>query len=62
MKTFHRANLPKSIRYNKKEYLYDGKNKTEKSIRVLVLSTRLRGKSNLWGKPYKPSEFFLNPV
>lgn len=61
MKTFHRVNLPKEIKYNGKTYRYNSEGKTEKSVRVLVLSTRLKGKLDLHGKPYQPNEFFFNP-
>ena len=60
MKTFNRAHLPEKIKYNKKEY----KRVTDRgprSIRVLVMHTRLRGMLDLHGKPYQPSEFFFDP-
>jgi len=60
MKTFNRASLPEEIRYNGKVYKYAAKQGT-RSIRVLVMATRLRGRLDLHGKPYQPNEFFFDP-
>jgi hypothetical protein len=62
MKTFNRTFLPDLIKYNGKDYIFNGKAKTDKSIRVLVLSRNLRGKTDLHGKPYQPHEFFFEPT
>jgi hypothetical protein len=50
------------IKYNGKNYIFNGKTKTDKSIRVLVLSRNLKGRTDFHGKPYKPNEFFFEPT
>jgi hypothetical protein len=58
MKTFNRTFLPKTINYNKA--IYTKGEKTNNSIKVLVLSRRLKGKLNLHGKPYQPTAHYYN--
>lgn len=70
MKIFNRASLPSKIVYNGKNYFYDsGKTLLHKEhkqfnkqdcILIKVLSTRLKGKTDLHGKEYKPSEWVFN--
>ncbi len=65
MVTFRRANMPENFifKYNNKVYSFDGTNtKTDKSICIEVLSSRLKGKTDLHGQPYKPSKFYFNPI
>lgn len=59
MTTFYRANLPQHINHNGKTYVRG--EKTTKSIKVAVLSTRLKGAVDLHGQPYKPNEYYFNP-
>ena len=65
MKTFYRTYLPDFINYNGKKYIYFGsKNlnkKPDKAIIVKVLSRNLRGKTDLHGLPYKPTEWYFIP-
>ena len=60
MKTIKRTHLPDSITYNKKTYKRGAR--TEKSIRVEVLSTRLKYRTDLHGHPYSPTVWYFNPV
>lgn len=66
MKKFSRCNLPDSIMYNGKKYLYlCGKHENKdmyagkKCVQVNVLSRILRGRTDLHGRLYKPSEFIF---
>lgn len=66
MKVFNRANLPESIMYNGFRYVYlcgkhENKDKYigKKVIQINVLSRNLRGKTDLYGNPYKASEFIF---
>lgn len=70
MKTFTRENLPEQIKYNNKVYQFNaelsGKYAMDKStllpfdaIKVTVLNRRLRGKTDLYGKDYIPSDFIF---
>lgn len=54
MKAFNKTFLPLQIKYNGQIYTYnkDG----AKKILVKVLSRNLRGRTDLWGNPYKPTE------
>ena len=60
MKTFNRTSLPEQIKYNGKVYVRG--ERTDKSIRVLVLQTRLKGRTDLWGHPYRPTEWYYNKI
>lgn len=60
MKTFKRTSLPEQIVYNNKVYRYGSK--TEKSIKVEVLSRRLKKSLDLYGNYYKPTEHYFNPI
>ena len=70
MKVFNRASLPSKIVYNGKNYFYDSTftrlHKEHKvfnkkhCILVKVLSRRLKGKTDLHGKEYQPSEWVFN--
>lgn len=72
MPTFHRASLPKSIKYNGKEYvknaLYSSLYSEGKlfavtqHIKVHVLSRRLKNKLNFHGKPYQPTKWIFTPI
>lgn len=59
MKTINRSYLPEFIKYNGKKYIYG--EQTDKSIKVLVLSTALRKKTNICGNYYKPTVHYFNP-
>lgn len=70
MKTITRANLPEQVKYNNKVYQFNaelsGKYSLNKStvlpdnaIKVAVLSRRLKGKTDLHGKSYKPCMFIF---
>lgn len=66
MKIFSRCNLPESITYNGKKYVYlcgkhENKDKYigKKCVQVNVLSRRLKNATDLHGNPYKPSEFIF---
>lgn len=70
MKTFKRTYLPDQIRYNNKVYEVDielsslysmGKINTipKDAIKIEVLSKNLKGKSDLYGKPYVPTIFIF---
>lgn len=66
MKKFSRCNLPESIKYNGKTYIYlcskhgnKDRYAEKKCVQVNVLSRNLRGKTDLHGKPYKPSEWIF---
>ncbi len=66
MKKFSRCNLPESINYNGKTYIYlCGKHENKdmyagkKCVQVNVLSRILRGRTDLHGRLYKPSEFIF---
>lgn len=59
MKTFSRTSLPSEINYNNKTYVRG--EKTSKSIKVEVLSSRLKGKRNVHGSLYKPTVHYYNP-
>ena len=75
MKTFDRANMPETIKYNNKVYYYlsgahEKKNviaafcKSEglKMIGVNILSARLKHRTDLHNQPYRPSQFiFTSP-
>lgn len=60
MKTINRTSLPNKIVYNGKIYVRG--EKTGNSIKVLVLSTSLKNKVDIYGKPYKPNEYYFNPI
>lgn len=60
MKTFNRASLPQSIAYNGKTYVRG--EKTAKSVKVLVLSSNLKKRTDLYNRPYTPTEWFFNPI
>ena len=66
MKKFSRCNLPETIMYNGKKYVYlcgkhENKDKYigKKCVQVNVLSRRLKGVRDLHGNFYKPSEFIF---
>lgn len=66
MKIFSRCNLPESIKYNGKKYVYlCGKHENKdiyigkKCVQVNVLQRNLRGRTDLHGRLYKPSEFIF---
>lgn len=59
MRTIRRTFLPDKINYNNKVYVRGGR--TEKSIRVEVLSRRLRGVTDLYGNLYTPTVWYYNP-
>lgn len=59
MTTIRMAYLPDEIKVKNKIYAMG--EKTVNSIRVEVLSRRLRGKKDLHGNLYNPSVFFFNP-
>jgi len=59
MKTFNRTSLPEQIKYNGLVYT---RNTGEipvgcKCVKVLVLQTILKTKRDLFGQPYKPTEW-----
>jgi len=60
MRTLKRAYLPREITVNNK--IYKRGEKTSKSIRMEVLSSKLKGKLNLHDEPYTPTVHFFNPV
>lgn len=60
MKTFKRTSLPSEIKYNNKTFIRG--EKTENSICVEVLSTRLKNVLDYHNKPYKPTIHFFNPI
>lgn len=60
MKTFNKTFLPDLIQVNGKTYRLG--NRTPQSVKVNVLQTSLKGKFDLHGKPYKPREYYFNPV
>ena len=73
MKTFKRANLPEQINYNSKVYKVDIElsalysiGKTNKvpndSIKVEVLSRKLKSSTDIYNRPYKPSIFIFTPI
>ncbi len=73
MKTFKRAKLPREVKYNNKMYevniklssLYAiGRRKTipKDAIKVDVLSSRLRGKTDYYGNKYTPSTFIFTRI
>ena len=70
MKTFNKTYLPEFINYNGLKYtleqsctnergakydLMDLNCKGKKVIQCNVLSKNLKGKTDLWGRPYKPT-------
>lgn len=69
MKIFYRTSLPEQIKYNgniykrdsdKTSLLRDGillSGQCKGSVIVKVLARKLRGKENLHGKPYQPTQF-----
>jgi hypothetical protein len=70
MKKITRASMPDSITYNKKVYTLDSKkthfwmNKAYliddyNCILVVVTNSRLKDKTDLNGKPYRPAEFIF---
>lgn len=61
MKTFKRTNLPENIRYNGEVYKLDLSNDRQfkKTVIVEVLSPQLKNRTDLWGKPYKPTRFYF---
>ena len=72
MKTFNKTFLPKEIKYNKKIYVCDhdltidkifekGKEIPKGYIKVLVLQRNLKGKTDAFNQPYKPSVFYFKP-
>lgn len=72
MKTFKRSYLPDSIEYNGKKYIPDHDSSTNiqlgiqirprpNSIKVVVTNPRLKGKTDLHGKPYPSSTYYFIP-
>lgn len=54
MKTFYRTYLPESIKYNGK--IYGRYNEvSDDFVIVKVLSRNLKGRTDLYGHPYKPT-------
>ena len=73
MKTFKRASLPEQINYNGKVYKVDielsalySVGRTNKvpngAIKVEVLSRRLKNRTDIYNRPYKPSIFIFTPI
>lgn len=66
MKTFNRTYLPEQIKYNGKIYKVCGNptlTRPEKNfIKVLVLSRNLKGRTDLYGNLYKPTEWYFKPI
>lgn len=60
MKTFKKTYLPEVVKYSGKNY--ERGEKTDKSIKVEVLSRNLRGRTDLFGREYTPTVWFFNPV
>lgn len=61
MKTFKRASLPETIKYNGKIYGHCIRRQDD-AIRVEVLSARLRGATDLHGHPYMPTVHYFKPI
>jgi hypothetical protein len=75
MKTFNKTSLPESITYNGEVYsrtilqpiitgtlqekISLAKATGKKVVVVNVLSRNLKGKTDLYGKPYKPTEWIF---
>lgn len=69
MKTFNRGGLPITINYNKKTYVinidkshqHQSRKEFDKKgcVLVKVLHRNLKGKNDLHGQPYKPSEWIF---
>lgn len=59
------ANLPTEVKRNGKIYVYLGGCSSShqkpncKHIVVSVLSRNLRGRTDLYGNPYKPTQFYF---
>ena len=72
MKTFNRANLPKEIKYNGRHFYCLGPMPQAMKEHqpggrhifciVSVLSTNLKGREDLHGKPYKPNNFLFGAL
>lgn len=73
MKTFKRASLPDSIRYNKRTFILNAGKSARISlgekfiddgtrVKIEVLSANLKNRLDLHGKPYKPSVFIFKQV
>lgn len=73
MKTFVRANMPDEIKYNNKIYkasaslsvIYEIKSRAlinKDVIRVEVLPSRLKNKTDLFGRYYRPSVWIYEKV
>jgi len=60
MKNFNRTYLPDAINYNGETYTYkpsDQNNTLKKHICVSVLSRNLKGKTDLFNRPYTANKF-----
>ena len=70
MKTYNKTHLPEVISYKGQTYklnidatnkMRDGvKLSSRYHIKVNCLSNNLKGKNDLWGKPYKPTEWIYS--
>jgi len=62
MKIFNRASLPSKIVYNGSIYVFKilPQSKRGDKIVVKVLSSRLKDKTDLHGKPYQPSQWIFS--
>jgi len=66
MKTFKKSYVPDSIEYNGKTYKLDGEvcaalghEPKPNSVKLVVTNPRLRGKTDLHGKPYPSSTHYF---